>query len=262
MVAVEVVLRRVHAVGAGLEAAFDPERGRVVRGRRDLVQVHDPVLGQRRLVRVQDDHDLRAQAADAVLRGDDRDLSGVQQHERPGREHADCLRELVHQLQLELDVRERTQLPEGAIGRLGARIGPRRDHGVVGVHDAGDAPVDGNCRRAQPRRVARAVVALVVVGDHLDHARIHVARVLQQLEPVLDVVAHQRALSVIELAGLVEDGLRQARLADIEQHGAERDRAQRVAVEPDLAAEHGGPDRRCQRVRIEIAALAADAHQA
>ena len=98
--------------------------------------------------------------------------------------------------------------------------------------------------------------------DHLEDPRVHLARLLDDLEAELDVPAHQRELAGVELAWLAEDFLRDAGLADVEEHGAERDDPERVALEADLAAEGGCPHRRGERMRVQVTTLAANAHEA
>ena len=128
---------------------------------------------------------------------------------------------------VELLARPLHQLAMCGDPRDGSPVGAGRGHHLVGVGDRDDASAEADLAAGQPARVARAVVPLVVLDDHVAP----LAQPRQQrsgdLRAVRRVRAQQGPLLVGGLARLVEDRRRHAQLADVVQ---DRGPAQQVAV--------------------------------
>ena len=105
-------------------------------------------------------------------------------------------------------------------------------------------------------RVALAVPALVTGADD----RADVAELVDRREDLraqLRVHLDQRALVVVERAGLQEDRVRDADLADVVEERAELEALERLTVEPELGAdlERGVRDPARMRGRVLVARL-------
>src|SRR5947209_6319419 len=109
--------------------------------------------------------------------------------------------------------------------RLGLAVHAVARDCVEGVGDREDARVQIYLLAAKPERVARAVEALVVLGDDARSA-FEELDARKNLLAVQGVSPHLRPLLVRELRGLAQDGVGHAYLPDVVQERAELKRPQ------------------------------------
>jgi hypothetical protein len=123
--------------------------------------------------------------------------------------------ERLDRLRRELRADERAALGERGVDRAARRVDAVGDHAVPGVGEREQRRALRDLGPAEALRIAGAVRALVMAGDPAD---------LDLVEHVADdpraergVRAHERPLRRVERAGLEQDGVRDADLADVVQ---------------------------------------------
>ena len=215
-----VQLRQFVAVGLRFQALADAAPLAVLGFGLDQ-QVDHLRPGEAPLVLVQQQADLRQQAARAVFRHHHPDLAGGQFHQRTGRIDSHRLDKGLHQFGLELDVPCPVDDPDRLRGRYRRGIAPMAGECVVGVHDGRNTGHGRNILPAKPLRITRSIVALVMVGHHVQHVLVDHAAVPQQFDPVLHVFAHLGQFAIGQGPGRLQQLGVHAEFADIHQHAAD-----------------------------------------
>src|ERR671936_467384 len=159
---------------------------------------------------------------------------------RGGRSRRDALvlehaEERVDHERIPLRAAEAEQLLERLAARERATVRPVARHRVPRVGDSDDRRLPGEVGTADPTRVARRVVALVMEPHEL-RALPELRQPLEELVAGVAVLAHLRHLDVAQRSGLLEDAVLGRDLADVVQ-------SRRLAHELDLRRPHAHPPR-------------------
>ena len=114
-------------------------------------------------------------------------------------------------------------------------------HGVVRVHDPGNACTDRDLAPRQSQRIAAAVVVLVVRTN--DFCRLgEDALLLQDLEAFVGMGAQHRDVFLIERSCLVQDVVGDGDLAQVMQRRTDTDLLDEVQLQPHLAGHRLGQE--------------------
>ena len=183
---------------------------------------------------------------------DDRDLVRAEPDEVARRIDAEQLGESPDQVLIELRAFVALQHREDAVARERLLIGALGAHRVVDVGNRAHHRAEVHRLALHGERIAAAVEAQVMLeGDDRRQDR-HLRRPPQNLGAVDDVPPHDHELVVGQLAGLVEDFLRRADLADVVHQGREAELAQQLAVDAERARLGHRQDRHVHHVRERV----------
>src|SRR3954471_6025165 len=194
---------------------------------------------------------------DAGLLSDFRRLGRDVHGRRIGRQHRGLLREAqegLHDPVVELRAGAAEQLRSGLLGRDGRLVDAAVRHGLVRVRDGEDPALERDLVAGQAERVAAAVGALVV-GEH-PRADVLEVGAGQDARAHLGVLAHLGHLVHLERAGLAEDRVGHADLADVVHRAGVSEALAAVLRHPELLADRLG--QLADRLRVSGRARVAD----
>ncbi|KAI1691637.1 hypothetical protein Ddc_24113 [Ditylenchus destructor] len=124
--------------------------------------------------------------------------------------------EQLHQCRVEVPARLRAQVFHRLLDRPGRLVGTNAGQRVEDVGDRDDAGLDGNRVARQSFRIAAAVPLLVVrQRDAPRHAQQTAGVLAQDLRADRGMAAHHRPLGLVQRAGLLQDRVGNAQLADV-----------------------------------------------
>src|SRR5690606_25485711 len=147
--------------------------------------------------------------------------------------------EAVHHLGVKMLATLLPQVRHHLLQGPGPLVGPLARKGVAHVHHREDPRREGDLLALEPPGIAAAVPALVVAVGNIRRLA-QVGNGGQHLETVQGVALHDLPLLRRQLAGLQEDGVGDADLADVVEQGAAPHMDQLVIPHPHLTGDGEG----------------------
>jgi hypothetical protein len=143
------------------------------------------------------------------------------------------------QIGIKLAARAAPDLLQRVVAGHGPAVHPVLGHRVIGVHDGQQPGQQRNLVPGEAPRIAEAVPLLVVGQDVVRHVG-QLRRRGGDAVADFGVLFHLFPFLVIEPAGLVEDAVVHAHLADVVQHGVQRQLVHLLLLQPQRLAHPAG----------------------